>query len=111
MSKLNYDANKDNILNMRVKLKLNEKKIRKIRKELLSLTEMDIKNSKPYNVIVINNDENVNIMAMPTIMPQRNNNEDSERLDQNEINIENETDFDTSEIADSSDFENLEDEF
>ena len=111
MSKLNYGSNKDNTLNMKVKSKLDEQKIRKIRKELLSLAEMDIKASKSYNVIVIKNDENVNKIALPTICPQRNNNEDFERFNQNEINIENDENLDQSEMANSSDFENEDDEF
>ena len=103
MSKLNSGSNKDNLLNSRVKSRLDGKNIKKIRKELLSLTKIDIKTSKRYNIIIINEDENEDRIV--------SYNEDFERINQNEINIENETNFDPSELADSSDFENEEDFF
>ena len=103
MSKLNSGSNKDNLLNSRVKSRLDGKNIKKIRKELLSLTKIDIKTSKRYNIIIINEDENEDRIV--------SYNEDFERINQNEINIENETNFDPSELADSSDFENEEDDF
>ena len=111
MSKLNLDIEKDDILNLRVKSQINEKSIKKIRETLLFLTKMDIKFSKSCNVKVIKKDENENKMVVPTIIPQRNYHEDYERINQNEINIENDIDFDQSELADSSDFENEEDDF
>ena len=111
MPKLNLGAKKDDILNMRVKSQLNEKTIKKIRETLLFLTDMDIKTSTSCNVIVIKKDENENKMVVPTIILQRNYNEGFERINQNEINIENDIDFDQSELADSSDFENEEDDF
>ena len=111
MPKLNLGAKKDDILNMRVKSQLNEKTIKKIRETLLFLTDMDIKTSTSCNVIVIKKDENENKMVMPTIILQRNYNEGFERINQNELNIENDLDFDSSELADSSDFENEEDDF
>ena len=43
MIKLSSESNKDDILNLRVKSQLNEKKIKKIRNTLLSLAETDIK--------------------------------------------------------------------
>ena len=66
MSKENSVLNKDNTLNSRVKSHLNEKRIKKIRKILQTLTEMDIKSSKSYIVKVIKKTENENEMAMPT---------------------------------------------
>ena len=111
MSKLNYDSNKDNILNSRIKSQLNEKRIREIRKTLLSLIEIEIKTSKSDNVIVIKKDENENRMAAPTIIPRIYYQEDFEKVNQSKMDIENETDLDTSELADSSDFENEEDDF
>ena len=104
MSKLN------SALNSKIKSQLDEIKIRKIRKTLLSLAEMDIRASKSFNVVVIKKDENENKMVMPTIIKQKNYHEDLEKVNQNEINMENETNFDSSELADSSDFENEEDE-
>ena len=109
MAKFISRSNNDKILNSKIKSQLDESKIKKIRKTLLSLTEMDIKTSKLYNVIVIKKVENENIS--PITIPQRNNHEDLGRENQNEINIENETDFDRSELASSSDFENENDEF
>ena len=111
MSKSNSGSNKDDIIISNERPQLDEKKIRKIRKTLLSITEMDIKASKIFNIIVIKKDENENRIAIPTFIPQRNNNVDFARIDQSEANIENDTDFDTSELADSSDFENEGDEF
>ena len=110
MSKLNA-ANKDSTLNLRVKSQLEEKHIKKIRKTLLSLVEIDIKNPKSFNVILVKKDENENGMVTASINPQRNFQEDSERINQSEINIENKSNFDPSEIVDSSDFENDDDEF
>ena len=104
MSKLN------SALNSKIKSQLDEIKIRKIIKTLLSLAEMDIRASKSFNVVVIKKDENENKMVMPTIIKQKNYHEDLEKVNQNEINMENETNFDSSELADSSDFENEEDE-
>ena len=112
MFKLDSESNKDVILNSRVKSQLKEKDLRKIEKTLLFITEMDIKASKTYNVIVIKKDENENKMARPTIIPQRNNHEAFEEIKQKElktvsdIKIENEINSDLSELADSSDFEN-----
>ena len=113
MSKLNTASNKDSALNLRVKSQLEEKHIKKIRKTLLSLVEIDIKNSKSCNIILVKKDENENGNGMVTlsINPQRNSQEDFERINQNEINIENKSNFDPSEIVDSSDFENDDDEF
>ena len=117
MSKLNSRPIKDNILNLKVKSQLNEKKIKKIRKTLLSLALMDIKDSKLYNITVIKQDENENKMAIPTIIPLAINNLDFEIVNENEINfnnkinIDNQNDFDPSELANSSDFENEEDGF
>ena len=111
MLKLNYGSNKDNILNPKVKSRLGERRIRKIRKKLLFLTKMDIKTSKVLNVIIIKNDENENKIARPTFVPQRNYLQDIERTNQNELNTENETDFDTLEQVDSSDISNEENKF
>ena len=109
MSKLKPESNKNNKLNSESKTQLYKKGIKKIRKTLQSLTEMDIKASKPYNIIEIKKDENENKMVMPTIIPQKNYNENLEKIKQNGIIIENEINSDTSEFADSSDFENEED--
>ena len=104
MSKLNFSSNKDNILNWRVKAQLDQKAIRKIGKILLSLTETDIKDSKTFVVTVLKKDENENRKIVPVVPPQRNHNEDLEKIEENEIN------FDPTEQADSSDFENENDE-
>ena len=109
MSELNFFPNKNNILNSKIKSKLDEKSIRKIRKTLLSLTKKDLKSSKLYNIIFIKNDENENRMPMPITL-QKNRHEDLESVNLIEINIENEVSFDLSELANSSDFENEDDE-
>ena len=93
MSKLNSRPIKDNILNLKVKSQLNEKKIKKIRKTLLSLALMDIKDSKLYNITVIKQDENENKMAIPTIIPLAINNLDFELVNEIEIPIEKDTYF------------------
>ena len=111
MSKLNKESNKNNELNTSIKSQLDEKRLRKIRKQLLFLTEMDMKDSKSFNIIVVKKDENENKIAMPTILPKRNYYEDSGKNKLNDVNIVDETDSDTSELADSSDFENEGDEF
>ena len=104
-------SNKNDILISRVKSQLDQKGLRKIRKALLSLTEMDIKASKSYNVIVIKKEEDENKMARPFNIPHKNYHEDFERIKQNEIKIESEVkiedkiDFDPSELANSSDFD------
>ena len=110
MSKENSVLNKDNTLNSRVKSHLNEKRIKKIRKILQTLTEMDIKSSKSYIVKVIKKTENENVMAMPTIIPKKNYNENLKGVKQNVINIEDEICLKEPEMADSSDFENEDDE-
>ena len=111
MSKLNSGLNKDTKLNSRIKPKINEKNTKKVRKLLSLLTEMDIKTSKLCNVIVIKNEENENKKLIPPVIPQRYYREDLERMNQNAINIENEINSDSPEMANSSDFENDDDEF
>ena len=111
MSKLNSVLNEKNVLNLKVKSKLDEESTKKIRKTLLFLADMDIKASKSYNIIVIKKDECENKMTKPTIMPLIKYNGSSEKVNKNETNFENESDLDQSELADSSDFENEEDEF
>ena len=49
-------------------------------------------------------------MAMPTIIPQKYYHEDLEKIKQNILIIENEINSDESELADSSDFENEDEE-
>ena len=110
MSKLNFWSTKDIILNSRIKSQLNEKKIRGIRKTLLSLAEIDIKSADSFNIIISKKDENENSMAMPTIIPQKYYHEDLEKIKQNILIIENEINSDESELADSSDFENEDEE-
>ena len=107
---LNTDLNKDDELNSKLKSQLNEKKIRKIRKTLLFLAEKDIKSRKSYNIKVIKKDESDNRMVMPTIIPQKISYEDFEKLKLNSLSIENEVNSDQSELANSSDFENEDDE-
>ena len=107
---LNIDLNKNDELNSKVKSQLNEKKIRKIRKTLLFLAEKDIKSCKSYNIKVIKKDESDNRIVMPTIIPQKIFHEDFEKLKLNLLSIENEVNSDQSELANSSDFENEDDE-
>ena len=106
MSKLSSGSCKDSTLNIQIKSKLSEKKIRKLRKSLLSLTEMDIKSSQPYNVIVIKKSENENQNAMKINIPLKNYQEDSEQRKENEGNLVNEIYLDSSEQFNSSDFDN-----
>ena len=106
MSKLNSVNKIDWVLNSRIKSKLDKEKIRIIRKTLLSITKMEIKTSKSYNITVIEKDNNQNKILVPVNIPQKNYYEDLEQIKQNDLNIVNEIDFDPSEQANSSDFEN-----
>ena len=111
MSKFYSKTNKDNILNSRVKSQLDEKKIKKIRNTLFSLTEMEMRASNLYNITIIKKEENDNQMVMQNIIPQRIYHEDFE-LNQTENKIENELKYyDSKELVDSSDIESEDDDF
>ena len=97
MSKFHSWINKDDSLNLQVKSHADQKKLKKIRKTLLSLTEMDIKASNSYNVITIKKDENGN---------KKNYQEDLEQIKQNDVDIVNIISLDPTKQVDSSDFEN-----
>ena len=110
MFKLNSGSNRENLLNSRFKYQCDEKRIRKIRRTLLTLAEIDMKTSKLYNVTVIKNEENENKMEAETIISQKSYHEDLKIIKQNEINIETKINFNPSELADSSDLDNEDDE-
>ena len=71
MFKLNSGSNRENLLNSRFKYQCDEKRIRKIRRTLLTLAEIDMKTSKLYNVTVIKNEENENKMEAENIISQK----------------------------------------
>ena len=90
MSKLNYKSSINNTLNLRIKSQTDEKKLRKIRKTLLSLIVMEIEASKSYNVTVIKKDQNENKMIEPILFVQKNDDEILEDIDLNDVNNVNE---------------------
>ena len=113
MSKLNYESNINNTLNLRIKSQTDAKKLRKIRKTLLSLIVMEIEASKSYNVTVIKNNQSENEFTTPAIIP-RNFREDLEQTKQNNvnnINNINKINIESSEHVNSSDFEDSDEEF
>ena len=97
MSKLNSGLNKDSMLNLSVKSQLDKNKLRKIRRTLLSLTEMDLKATQSYNVTVAEKAKNENMIATPEIIPLRNDQEDLEKIKQNDVNIVNKIYFEQTE--------------
>ena len=110
MSKLNSESNKNKTLNLRIKSQTDEKKLRKIRKTLLSLIVMEMKASKSYNVTVIKKAQNEIKITTAEII-QRNFREDLEQTKQNTVNNVNENNLDLTEQVNSSDFEDCDEEF
>ena len=111
MSKLNSESNKNNTLNLRIKSQTDEKKLRKIRKTLLSLIVMEIEASKSYNVTVIKKDQNEIKMVEPIALLQKNDDEVLEDINLNDVNNVNENNLDLTEQVNSSDFEDCDEEF